>query len=176
MNSLVNPWRRAPGTYVLLLRVAAAQTIDVGRLGALNLQRGTYTYVGSAFGPGGVHARVHRHWKGTSAPHWHIDYLRRVGRLYRVWYTYDPERRECTWAQALHGLPGAVIPLEGFGASDCRCTTHLLAWTRPPSLAAFRDRLLLTTKAHAPIHVTLPRCSRDALDVGALGDSIADRA
>lgn len=150
--SSTDTWRRVSGTYVLLLRVAAAQTINVGRLGALDAQRGTYTYVGSAFGPGGVHARVNRHWKGGGELHWHIDYLRRVGRVYRVWYTYDSERRECTWAQALHGLPGASVPLEGFGASDCRCSSHLLAWTRSPSLAAFRERLLVNTQAHAPIH------------------------
>jgi Uri superfamily endonuclease len=163
MDSVMDIERCASGTYVLLLRVAAAQTIDVGRLGALDVQRGTYTYVGSAFGPGGVHARVRRHWEGAAAPHWHIDYLRGVARLDRVWHTYDPERRECAWAQALRALPGAAIPMKGFGASDCRCTTHLLAWTHPPSLAAFRDRLLLMTEAHAPIYVTLPRRSRDAL-------------
>lgn len=176
MHALTSTWRRAPGTYVLMLHVATAQTVDVGRLGTLNVRQATYAYVGSAFGPGGVHARVRRHWEGAAAPHWHIDYLRGVARLDRVWYTYDPERRECTWAQALRALPGAAIPMEGFGASDCRCTTHLLAWTHPPSLAAFRDRLLLTTEAHAPIHVTLPRRSRDAPDVDALDDSIADRA
>jgi len=150
----MTPLRAAPGTYVVWLRVPTACTITVGRLGSVAIRRGVYAYVGSAFGPGGVHARVRRHRAGTTAPHWHIDYLRPTGRLYRVWHTYDPERRECAWARVLRALPGGETPVEGFGASDCSCTAHLVTWAEAPSLAAFREQLLEHVQVHAPIYCT----------------------
>lgn len=146
--------RNTPGTYVLLMDQFASQTLVVGRLGRMPVGAGLYAYVGSAFGPGGVQARVARHWAGTTSPHWHIDYLRAAGRLCRVWHTYDTVRRECAWAEALRALPGASVPLRGFGASDCGCSSHLVRWPSAPSLAAFREQLRSTTEAHAPIYAT----------------------
>ena len=52
---------KRPGTYALILRASTAQTIQIGRLGDLVMQPGYYIYVGSAFGPGGLAARVGRH-------------------------------------------------------------------------------------------------------------------
>jgi Uri superfamily endonuclease len=146
--------RAEAGTYVLWLCVTAPQSVTVGRLGTMAVRPGVYAYVGSAFGSGGVRARVRRHWSGTATPHWHIDYLRPAGGLDRVWHTYDAERRECSWAHALQALPKARTPLVGFGASDCCCASHLLAWAGAPSLAAFRERLLERSQAHAPIYCT----------------------
>lgn len=153
----MTPLRAASGTYVLWLSVPVPQTVTVGRLGAMTVRRGAYAYVGSAFGPGGVRARVRRHRAGTTAPHWHIDYLRPAGRMDQVWHTYDPERRECTWAQALRALPGARTPADGFGASDCRCTAHLVHWACAPTLAAFRERVLPAAPVQAPIYVAPAR-------------------
>jgi Uri superfamily endonuclease len=146
--------RPAPGTYLLLIDVTVGQTVMVGRLGTLRVRPGVYGYVGSAFGPGGVRARATRHHRGTTPPHWHIDYLRPAGRLRQVWHTYDEVRRECTWARALQSLPAATRPLSGFGASDCSCPVHLIWWPRAPSLAAFRERLVNQVGVHAPIRVT----------------------
>jgi Uri superfamily endonuclease len=143
----------APGTYVLLIGVTTPQCISVGRLGAMAVRPGTYAYAGSAFGPGGVKARVVRHLRGTTSPHWHIDYLRAHGRVEHVWHTYDTVRRECTWAEALRTMPDASAPLAGFGASDCSCSAHLVYVPRRPSLAAFRERVVRATGVHAPIHV-----------------------
>lgn len=144
--------RNTPGTYVLLIEVGAPRSIEVGRLGVLRGQPGTYAYVGSAFGPGGVRARVRRHQRRTDSPHWHIDYLRAVGKLRRVWYTYDSVRRECTWAAVLRAVPEAEVPLDRFGASDCRCSTHLLYFARLPALDAFRERLQQRAPDHAPVY------------------------
>lgn len=148
------PFRADAGTYVLLIDSVRPEPILVGRLGTMRVQPGTYAYVGSAFGPGGVKARVERHLRGTSSPHWHIDYLRPQGRVHSVWHTYDAVRRECAWAEALRSMPAATTPLDGFGASDCDCLAHLVHTRNQPSLALFRDRLLTATEAHAPIHVT----------------------
>jgi Domain of unknown function DUF123 len=65
-----------PGTYVLVLSSRSTDLIQIGRLGALQLQSGFYVYVGSALGPGGVRARLAHHLKLSRRPHWHIDYLR----------------------------------------------------------------------------------------------------
>jgi Uri superfamily endonuclease len=69
------------GTYALLLRARVEQAIEVGALGTLSVRPGTYVYVGSAFGPGGLSARVRRHADGTGTLHWHVDYLRAVTTL-----------------------------------------------------------------------------------------------
>ena len=81
---------RFPGTYVLILWSRGVHRIRIGRLGELLTRPGFYVYVGSAFGPGGVRARVARHRRGCSRPHWHIDYLRSRTRLEEVWYSHDP--------------------------------------------------------------------------------------
>ena len=57
----------APGTYALLLRASKEQTIEVGALGAMPVRPGMYVYVGSAFGSGGLQARVGRHAWGDDA-------------------------------------------------------------------------------------------------------------
>lgn len=156
------PFRSVPGTYILWIVTHAPQVVTVGRLGDMYMKPGTYAYVGSAFGPGGMRARVQRHAAGAGTPHWHIDYVRPAGQLLRVWATYDPVRRECTWARVLRALPGATVPMRGVGASDCACPAHLMRWRQPPSLAAFRTRLLAATTAHAPIYVIRRGAARGA--------------
>ena len=42
-----------------------------------------------------------------------------------VWWTVDEERRECSWARSALEMRGVTIPVHGFGASDCRCRSHL---------------------------------------------------
>ena len=144
--------RSMPGTYVLLLELSDSCSFEVGRLGTLQGQPGTYAYVGSAFGPGGVRARIRRHQRRTKAMHWHVDYLRAVARLQQAWYTYDPIRRECTWAAVLLAFPEAEVPLDGFGASDCRCAAHLMHFGAPPGIDAFRARLQRVAPDHAPVY------------------------
>lgn len=126
------------GTYVLFLRPRIPGPVRVGSLGELELRPGSYAYVGSGFGPGGVKARLRRHLEGADAVHWHVDYLRRRSEPEEAWVTRDPERREHEWAAALAGLPGAEVPLTGFGSSDCSCTAHLFRFGRRPTLERFR--------------------------------------
>jgi len=124
------------GCYVLLLRAERGAEIAAGSLGPLRLRRGWYLYIGSAFGPGGLRARVGRHSRRDKRLRWHVDYLRAETRLAEVWHT--PDDCECEWAGVVGGLPGAENPLARFGASDCRCVTHLWYFPKRPSLAAFR--------------------------------------
>ena len=136
-----------PGTYVVLLASTRRRRVTIGRLGALALRAGCYCYVGSAFGPGGLRARLQHHLDVARRLHWHIDYLRRVTTPTAVWFSDDPQRNECRWAQTLVTLPGADMPLAGFGASDCGCATHLFHFDNVPALDAFERRLAPATAA-----------------------------
>ncbi len=131
---------RSPGTYVLILHLDQDRDIQVGRLGAFHFPAGFYAYPGSAYGPGGLRARLTRHVAGGKHRHWHIDYLRQVAPVRALWLAED-QRQECAWAQALARLPLAHQPVPGFGASDCRCPSHLFHFPQPPSLARFRREL-----------------------------------
>ena len=147
------------GTYILVLDAAATTTLSVGQQGEMAIEPGWYLYVGSAFGPGGVRARVRRHAR-SQATHWHIDYLRPVTTLRAVWYTHDAARRECDWASVLAARPGVDIPLEGVGATDCACAAHLLHQATAPALDAFREAVTAHIPNHAPIHsASLPIAS-----------------
>jgi Uri superfamily endonuclease len=113
-----------PGTYILALHLARTRCIRIGRLGTLAFQPGIYLYVGSAFGPGGLHARIAHHLKKARRPHWHVDYLRRHAKVAGVWYA-EGRRVECRWARKMSRWESA-FPIEGFGCSDCCCASHLI--------------------------------------------------
>jgi endonuclease-3 len=112
------------GTYTLLLELPEATTIAVGALGEHRFPAGWYAYTGSAFGSGGF-GRVDRHYELAAGEretrHWHIDYLlghpdSRIRGDVRT-----PETDiECAVAET---LPDG--PIDGFGASDCDCVSHL---------------------------------------------------
>lgn len=129
---------RAPGTYVLWLHVATPRSLAVGRLGTFDFPAGFYGYVGSARGPGGLAGRLKHHLACAVRPHWHIDYLRAAAPACAVWWCADDEAHEHDWAAALAGLPGAFVPALRFGASDCRCDSHLYGFAALPALASFQ--------------------------------------
>jgi Uri superfamily endonuclease len=127
--------------------------VRVGKLGRLHLRPGFYVYVGSAFGPGGLKARIAHHMKISKTPHWHMDYLRPALTLKEIWFTYDSSRREHQWAGVLAGSRGATIPFSGFGASDCRCKSHLAFFDSRPSGACFRHRVHAVLDPHGKIFI-----------------------
>ena len=130
------------GTYALLLRLDAPQTLLVGALGTLDFPPGWYLYLGSARGPGGLAARLARHRRRTDKRlHWHIDYLRAVATLVEVWTSSGEARQECEWAAAAAALPGAEVIAPRLGASDCRCPSHLFHYTRRPAPGAFQTSI-----------------------------------
>lgn len=131
------PIPRAPGTYILILQSFAERRVTVGALGILELKPGFYAYVGSALGPGGLRARIAHHCSEARSPHWHIDYLCPHATLCETWFSQGASRREHRWAGALEAKSKAGIPLEGFGASDCACRSHLIQFQRRPRVSAF---------------------------------------
>lgn len=130
-----------PGTYLLLLRSYTGGVVRIGALGELRLCEGYYVYVGSARGAGGLRTRVARHLRGVSRPHWHIDYLRQRSEPAAVWFRTGRVRCEHQWARLLALVPVLDPALPRFGASDCRCGTHLYFSPAPPSLQSLRDWL-----------------------------------
>jgi len=115
----------AAGSYLLVLRLAEDTVLRAGALGDFLLPAGPYVYAGSARGPGGVRARVMRHLRGGVAMHWHIDSLLRRAQVTAVWARTGTRRLECVWAQSLARHSLFTAPAPRFGASDCRCPSHL---------------------------------------------------
>ncbi len=147
-----------PGTYALILRAwptgRLVPILQIGRCGALRVETGWYVYVGSAFGPGGLRARLRHHCRVSALPHWHIDYLRRAAEPETVWYSHDPQPREHSWAGNVARLYSARVPLLGFGASDCGCLTHLFFFPKRPCVSVFRRRVGAVAPDHARIEST----------------------
>jgi Uri superfamily endonuclease len=126
--------RSKPGTYALILQSHSTAMIQIGRWRQIDIQPGYYIYIGSAFGPGGVRARVSRHCRIDKPKHWHIDYLREFMTPLAVWVSYETERLEHQWAQACcDRVEMTAIP--GFGCSDCRCYSHLFYALAAPDFA-----------------------------------------
>ncbi|MEC8871909.1 MAG: GIY-YIG nuclease family protein [Pseudomonadota bacterium] len=114
------------GTYAIVMRAQDRQQLQIGRLGGVQLSKGWYVYVGSAFGPGGLAARVSRHLRCHKTRHWHIDHLIWATTVREVWYSQRQRDLEHCWAQAALDQPAAQNLLRGFGASDCQCLSHLV--------------------------------------------------
>jgi Uri superfamily endonuclease len=149
------------GTYALILSCAGNERIQIGRLGAMQLQRGYYIYVGSALGPGGLRGRIAHHQKPSTRPHWHIDYLRPHSRFHGLWLSYGAQRREHQWARVVEAMSDAKIPLLGFGASDCDCRSHLYFFKRCPSRIGLQKGLESLVKRHPPVEDFQPERKRD---------------
>ncbi len=130
-----------PGTYALILRSHSKAKAQVGRWGRLIIKPGYYIYVGSAFGPGGVQARVSRHCRKPKSKHWHIDYLREHLSPVGAWYSYETRELEHRWAQVFSDMAD-TSSIKGFGCSDCKCYSHLFTISTKPDLAQFSKNQL----------------------------------
>ena len=92
------------------------------------LKRGSYIYVGSAFGAGGLSSRIHRHLRRDKKQHWHIDQVtsKDICQFHGV-VAFTNEKIECEIANSL-SKNGEITPIKDFGNSDCRenCISHFL--------------------------------------------------
>ena len=115
--------RAAPagGVYVLLIDLPEGRTIRVGALGELTFDAGGYAYVGSAMN--GIHQRIQRHLREEKRLHWHVDYLLEHGHIDdAVTVRTSDSDLECEIARKLSKCLQAT---DGFGCSDCSCSSHL---------------------------------------------------
>jgi len=131
------------GTYVLIASLPQMKRIEIGRLGRFDLIPGYYAYVGSAFGSGGLRARLGHHLESTADPHWHIDYLLRVAHPVEIWHTTADQKLEHQWAELLAKAPGFRIPIPRFGSSDYHRSrlSHLFYSKRRPGFDPFQQLL-----------------------------------
>jgi len=124
----IHSLRRSPGTYALIVTLDRSHFIRIGRRGRFHFPAGFYVYVGSALGPGGLAGRLKSHLRKDKRLYWHIDYLLRHARVEQVWVAEGANRRECEWVRTMMAWPGASIVAPRFGASDCQCESHLIAF------------------------------------------------
>ena len=137
---------RDSGTYALVIALECGFSLRIGKLGTHSLQPGYYVYVGSALG--GLSNRLRHHLRSEKRLHWHIDYLLQQSTVVQIWYAIGSDRLECNWNVLLQNLPGAVIPIIGFGSSDCQCSSHLTCFCVVPSPQSFK--MMLGAKQISP--------------------------
>ena len=129
------------GTYILVAFAEQVKSVEIGRLGKYEIIPGYYAYVGSAFGAGGLRARIGHHLESTAAPHWHIDYLLQHAQVKEVWFTTAGRKLERHWAELLENSPKFRIPIPRFGSSEYHRSrsSHLFYSKRRPSFELFRQ-------------------------------------
>jgi len=114
------------GAYLLVIDLDRPLALDIATLRSATLPPGRYVYCGSAYGPGGLAARVGRHLRRDKPIRWHIDRVTAAGRVSSVGLA--PGGSECDLFSRVLATKGAHVPLPGFGNSDCRrCPAHLAA-------------------------------------------------
>jgi len=113
------------GAYIVCLRLPSSVAVNLRRGQSGVLAAGWYSYVGSAWGNGGIRARLNRHFRRSKSLHWHIDRLTvkadQIAGLALI------GRSECDVVGRLLQSRGFSVAMTGFGSTDCRrCESHLL--------------------------------------------------
>jgi Uri superfamily endonuclease len=114
------------GAYLLFIALDQPLQFVLGRR-VLRFGPGLYVYAGSARGPGGIRARLARHFRREKKLHWHVDRLTAAAARLSALAIAGGE--ECDVAARLAASRRFVFAHPGFGSSDCRtCESHLLGW------------------------------------------------
>lgn len=143
-----------PGAYVLAVEIVKAMAVMMPGMPAVTLKPGRYLYCGSAWGPGGIRARLGRHMRRDKAIRWHIDHLTVAGSVPGAWVF--PGGNECDLVAALSALP---VPIAGLGSTDCAsCRSHLLRW--PDEILSICSLLLSTPR----VRMEQRRCREYMMD------------
>ena len=111
------------GVYVLIIQLSIDSNVYVGKLGTINLSKGIYAYIGSA--QTALEKRIARHLRQEKRVFWHIDHLLQDpnAKILKVFTTVADKQEECKIAKKI-AAKGETV--EGFGCSDCLCTSHLV--------------------------------------------------
>jgi Uri superfamily endonuclease len=129
-----------PGIYRLVLFLPHTYSVRIKTLGCVRFPPGYYVYTGSALS--GLAKRLRRYLRPDRRIHWHIDHLLAAAEIKEIQVLLTgeklpknqeesigpqnpSERCECFWANQVLSKPNAVVVAPRFGASDCRCTSHL---------------------------------------------------
>lgn len=126
------------GAYVLAMRLHNPVELCFRRSDRV-LDAGFYVYSGSAYGPGGIRARLTRHVRREKKLHWHVDWL--TAAADSIHAIALPGGSECEIVSRLMQSGWFRFPLAGFGSSDCaRCPSHLLEWRSDGAAIEGRSR------------------------------------
>jgi sugar fermentation stimulation protein A len=118
------------GMYILIISMDEEKDIGVGSLGRLTFEPGYYSYTGSAMG--GLFPRLKRHASADKTIHWHIDFLLAQARLLHILMVPSHLNLECEINTSIQERINPVAPFFSFGASDCKCPTHLFHYMTDP--------------------------------------------
>ena len=110
------------GVYVLAIWIKEDVGINVGALGRTDFVKGPYAYVGSA--QGGLEKRLQRHFRESKRKFWHIDYLLDCDSV-KILEAFHKEARRTEECKVAQKISQTSLPVDGFGSSDCKCTSHL---------------------------------------------------
>jgi Uri superfamily endonuclease len=127
------------GTYVLVFYFARKKEIEIGKLGRFLFCPGFYLYIGSAFGSGGLRARIKRHFRKSKKTHWHIDYLRSEIDIFEVWFSIQEKKQECYWVSLFESIHEITCSVPKLGSSDCSCRSHLFYCSQKPNILSFQS-------------------------------------
>lgn len=133
-KDLIIPWRLVEqeahdsGSYLLILHLKRDRRLLVGKLGEVKFRKGYYIYVGSA--KANLTKRIERHRRLLKKYHWHIDFLRGSADFHAALPIRASEDLECGIAAALRKITDWEV--NGFGASDCYCQSHLFGMSEDP--------------------------------------------
>jgi Uri superfamily endonuclease len=120
------------GIYILMFYLGKNIKIRIGKLGTKYFLKGHYAYIGSARGStsSSLPNRIGRHLNKNKKKHWHIDFLlaNKNTQIEKLITIFTTENIECKINALLKKKLEAMVPVKGFGTSDCRqnCQSHLL--------------------------------------------------
>lgn len=121
--------RSNTGSYCLIIKIKNGMDLKIGRKVKKYFPAGFYVYAGSAMN--NLDRRIARHLSSDKKIHWHIDYLLEYSQLVNIFRIESTVRLEC-WISNFIYLKSKATVMEGFGASDCSCKTHLhYFWNSP---------------------------------------------
>jgi len=126
------------GTYILIFDMPGTR-VKIGALGIVDIQEGSYCYVGSAMN--GLDQRIARHMSKKKKVRWHIDHLT-MGCGNIEAYEALGHIAECDLC-AIVQKNGGKGTIKGFGCSDCGCFTHLFLLTKETKEKLRSDPLFL---------------------------------
>lgn len=108
-----------PVTYQLKIQIQQDISVQVGKLGVLELPACICVYTGSA--KRNLEARIARHLRADKKLRWHIDYVL----THPAVSVIDVQRFTLPECEVNQSVNGQVV-LAGLGASDCRqgCGSH----------------------------------------------------
>ena len=113
------------GAYILAIQLIEHTPIKTQSTEQVVLPPGLYAYAGSARGPGGIRARLRRHFRPQKKPHWHVDQLTTAHCTLEALAVVDGD--ECQLVDLLLSDAGIRTAIDGFGSTDCVvCQSHLL--------------------------------------------------